>query len=122
VLTINGQNLTVIDIIETKTVSLWPVARERKNAGGKYEGIFHYVIENKWWKNVRKWPFHYVIEKKHGYSRLSIMSMKIKIVIRNDGNERRFDRRRATWALKAFKLRSGRAGPLWLKLFFRVTR
>jgi hypothetical protein len=57
------------------------VAGERKNAGGKNEGIFHYVIENKWWKNVRNRPFHYVDEKKGSYSRLSIMLMKIEIVI-----------------------------------------
>ncbi len=52
-------------------------ARLRKNAGGKNEGIFHYVIENKWWKNVRNRPFHYVDENKGSYSRLSIMLMKI---------------------------------------------
>jgi hypothetical protein len=50
-------------IIEIKTVTSFVMAGERKNAGGKYEGIFHYVIENKWWKNVRKRPFLYVIEK-----------------------------------------------------------
>jgi len=48
----------------------------RKNAGGKNEGIFHYVIENKWWKNVRDRPFHYVDENKRCYKRLSIMLMK----------------------------------------------
>ena len=48
----NGQNLAAIDIIETKTVSVRLVEGGGKNAAGKYEGIFHYVIENKWWKNV----------------------------------------------------------------------
>jgi hypothetical protein len=56
------------------------VKGQRKNAGGKNEGIFHYVIENKWRKNVRNRPFHYVDEKKGTYSGLSIMSMKIKDV------------------------------------------
>jgi hypothetical protein len=88
----------VIDVIETKTVSVRLVEGERKNAGGKYEGIFHYVIENKWWKNVRNGSFHYVHEKKGCYSRLSIILMKRKLVIRNEGSERPFDRRRATWA------------------------
>jgi len=85
-LTINGQNLAVIYVIGTNTVSLLLVAGERKNAGGKNEGIFHYVIENKWWKNVRNWPFHYVDENKGSYSRLSIMLMIIKLVIRNERN------------------------------------
>ena len=67
--------------LKHKTVSLLLVAGERKNAGGKNEGIFHYVIENKWWKNVRNRPFHYVDEKKGSYSRLSIMLMKRKEVI-----------------------------------------
>jgi hypothetical protein len=64
------------DVIETKTVSLWLLAGSEKTRGGKYEGIFHYVIENKWWKNVRNQPFHYVHEKKGCYTRLSIMLMK----------------------------------------------
>jgi hypothetical protein len=38
------------------------VARVAKNAGGKNEGKFHYVIENKWWKNVGFMAFHDVIE------------------------------------------------------------
>jgi hypothetical protein len=49
--------------------------------GGKNEGIFHYVIENKWWKNVRNRPFHYVDENKCSYKQLSIMLMKRKAVI-----------------------------------------
>ncbi len=52
------------------------MAGQRKNAGGKNEGIFHYVVENTCIKNVRNEPFHYVDEKKGGYSRLSIMLMK----------------------------------------------
>jgi hypothetical protein len=36
----------------------------RKNAGGKNEGNLHYVIENKWIKNVCFQPFHYVVENK----------------------------------------------------------
>jgi hypothetical protein len=35
-----------------------------KNAGGKYEGKSHYVIENTWSKNVRKWSRHYMYENK----------------------------------------------------------
>jgi hypothetical protein len=52
--------------------------------GGKNEGIFHYVIENKRWKNVRNRPFHYVDEKTGSYTRLSIILMKIKAVVRRD--------------------------------------
>jgi hypothetical protein len=62
--------------IETKTVSSFLAGRWQKNAGGKNEGIFHYVIENTCIKNVRKEPFHYVDEKKDSYGRLSIMLMK----------------------------------------------
>jgi hypothetical protein len=57
-----------------------PPAGQRKNAGGKNEGIFHYVIENKCRKNVRNRPFHYVDENKYSYGRLSIMFIKIKDV------------------------------------------
>ena len=80
-LTTNGQNLVAIDLVETKPVSLYLVAGQGKNAGGKYEGIFHYVIENKWWKIVRNVPFHYVDENKDSYSRSFIMFMKIQVVI-----------------------------------------
>ena len=78
---INSENLAKIYIIENKTLSQILVAGQRKNAEGKNDGIFHYVIENKWWKNVRKQPFHYVDEKTGGYSSLSIMLMKRKDVI-----------------------------------------
>jgi hypothetical protein len=44
-----------------------PDGEPAKNAGGKNEGIFHYVIENKCIKNVRNGPFHYVIEKSATY-------------------------------------------------------
>jgi hypothetical protein len=56
----------------------------RKNARGKNEGIFHYVIENKWCKNVRNRSFHYVDENKCSYKQLSIMLMKRKAVVRRD--------------------------------------
>jgi len=82
----NSENIAKIYIIENKTLTKISAAGQRKNAGGKYEGIFHYVIENKWWKNVRNWPFHYVDENKGSYSRLSIMLMIIKLVIRNERN------------------------------------
>ena len=49
--------------IEIKHVNIIAGHRAPINAGGKYEGIFHYVIENKCIKNVRNEPFHYVIEK-----------------------------------------------------------
>ena len=32
--------------------------------GGKNEGNLHYIVENKWYKNVRNQPLHYVDEKK----------------------------------------------------------
>jgi hypothetical protein len=43
----HGENLEKIYVIETKVVSLFCVARQRKNAGGKNAGNLHYVIENK---------------------------------------------------------------------------
>jgi hypothetical protein len=62
-LAIKNENPVKAYIIEIKEVSSLPVAGQQKNAGGKYDGILHYVVENKWWKNVRKRPLHYVIEK-----------------------------------------------------------
>jgi hypothetical protein len=38
--------------------------RALKNAGGKNEGKFHYVIENTCRKNVSLWAFHDVDENK----------------------------------------------------------
>ena len=38
--------------------------RAPKNAGGKSEGKFHYVIENTCRKNVSLGAFHYVDENK----------------------------------------------------------
>jgi hypothetical protein len=35
-----------------------------KNAGGKSEGKFHYVIENTCRKNVRNAPLHYIYENR----------------------------------------------------------
>ena len=61
------------------------MAGQRKNAGGKNEGIFHYVVENTCIKNVRNESFHYVDEKKGGYSRLSIMLMKRNRLIEEEG-------------------------------------
>jgi hypothetical protein len=52
-----------IQIIETKCVNCIAFGSGLKNAGGKNEGNLHYVIENKWIKNVRNKPLHYVIEK-----------------------------------------------------------
>jgi hypothetical protein len=51
-----------IQIVETKTVKFIALRSGSKNAGGKNEGNLHYVIENKWCKNVRLWPFHYIVE------------------------------------------------------------
>jgi hypothetical protein len=53
-------------VIEIKRVILDWTAGEAKTRGGGNEGNLHYVIENKWRKNVRKRAFHYVDEnKKH---------------------------------------------------------
>jgi hypothetical protein len=38
--------------------------RAPKNAGGKNEGKFHYVVENTCRKNVGLWAFHDVDENK----------------------------------------------------------
>jgi hypothetical protein len=77
-LAINSENPEKIYVIEIKTVSSFLLTGQRKTRGGENEGIFHYVIENKWCKNARKRPFHYVDEKTGGYSRLSIILMKRK--------------------------------------------
>jgi hypothetical protein len=69
-LAINSENLAKPMSLKLKQL-IDCRAGQRKNAGGKNEGIFHYVIENKWWKNVRNRPFHYVDEKKTGYSKSS---------------------------------------------------
>jgi len=81
-LAINSENRAKIYLIEIKTVRSLLLTGQRKNAGGKNEGIFHYVIENKWWKNVRNGPFHYVDENKYSYRWISIILMKIKVVVR----------------------------------------
>ena len=73
-------NLSKGYVIEGNVVSRFLAAGQRKNAGGKNEGIFHYVIENKCRKNARNGPFHYVDENKDSYGRLSIMFMKRKEV------------------------------------------
>ena len=79
-LAINSEDLANMYIIESNAFSKFLVAGQSKKRGGKNEGIFHYVIEKKWWKNVRNRPFHYVHENKGGYGRLSIMLMKRKAV------------------------------------------
>ena len=76
-------------VIDVKAVSSFLAGRSRKNAGGKNEGIFHYVVENKRIKNVRNRPFHYVDEKKSSYRQLSIMLMKRNGVTRNEGRTNR---------------------------------
>jgi hypothetical protein len=81
-LTIKSKNLAKSYAIETNAVIGFLVMGQRKMRGGENEGIFHYVIENKWWKNVRNRPLHYINEKTGGYTRLSIILMKIKVVVR----------------------------------------
>jgi len=63
-LSIFNNDSPTIYVIENKLVSEYFVAKARKNAGGKNEGKFHYVIENKWCKNVRFTPLHYANENK----------------------------------------------------------
>ena len=46
-LAIKSENLAKTYVIEYKILTSFRVAGQRKNAGGKNEGIFHYVIENK---------------------------------------------------------------------------
>ena len=82
-LAINSGILAKCYVTENKSVGDFFGRTSEKTRGAKNEGIFHYVIENKWWKNARKQPFHYVDENKYSYIRLSIMLMKINMVIRN---------------------------------------
>jgi len=77
-LAINSEDPPNAYIIEIKAVSSFLAGRSRKNAGGKYEGNLHYVVENKRRKNARKGALHYVDENKHGYAHLSIILMKRK--------------------------------------------
>ena len=56
-----SENLAKIHVIETTVVS-YSWCRLAKNAGGKNEGKFHYVIENTCRKNVSFMAFHDVIE------------------------------------------------------------
>ena len=51
-------------VVETKLVNPFMLGRAEKTRGGKYEGIFSDVVENKWWKNVGFRPFHDVDENK----------------------------------------------------------
>jgi hypothetical protein len=76
----NGRNPGKIYTIENKIVRLFLETGQRKKAGGKNEGIFHYVIENKWCKLVRKRSFHYVYENKYSYSHASIILIKVNRV------------------------------------------
>ena len=51
-----------------QTIGIKPVNRIGRlggfeNAGGKNEGMFNYVVENKYRKNVRFMAFHYITEK-----------------------------------------------------------
>jgi hypothetical protein len=58
-----NENLEILYIVENKLVNLIRMAKWQKNAGGKYAGNLHYVIENKWRQNIRNQAFHYVVEK-----------------------------------------------------------
>jgi hypothetical protein len=53
-----------IQVVEIKPIKVIALPSGSKNAGGKNEGKFHYVIENKRRKNVRNRALHYVIENK----------------------------------------------------------
>ena len=60
----NSENLAKRYIIENKSVSFFLNRHgSEKTRGAKNEGMFQYVIENKWRKNVRFSPFHHVAEK-----------------------------------------------------------
>jgi hypothetical protein len=58
----NNETSAKIYVIETTRVSSIIGDRVAKNAGAKNEGNLHYVIENKWRKNVRNRSFHYITE------------------------------------------------------------
>jgi hypothetical protein len=55
-------NLGIHQIIENKPLNSHQGNWAPRNAGGKYEGKSHYVIENTWRKNVRNKPRHYMYE------------------------------------------------------------
>ena len=61
-LAISGEYLEKLYLIEKNKVISFESNGLRKNAGGKYEGKSHYVIEKKYRRNVRNRPRHYMHE------------------------------------------------------------
>ena len=47
------ENAAKMYVIDNKSVIQLTRKEVEKNAGGKNEGKFHYVVENTWRKNVR---------------------------------------------------------------------
>jgi len=56
-------NYVKSQVIENKMLNDRTHQEGAEIAGGKYEGMFHDVVENKWWTNVRFRSLHDVIEK-----------------------------------------------------------
>ena len=65
-LTTNGKNPSKSMLLKINKLDYekWPDSGQEK--GGKNEGMFHDVVENKWRKYVRNQAFHDVDEKKEG--------------------------------------------------------
>ena len=63
-LAIYSENLGKLYAIENKPVITFLRSSSKKTRGGKYEGKSHYVVENKYRKNVRNRPRHYMYENK----------------------------------------------------------
>jgi hypothetical protein len=55
------QNHQIVEIKQVKCIALTSAS---ENAGGKNEGMFHYVVENTCRKNVSLWALHDVDENK----------------------------------------------------------
>jgi hypothetical protein len=61
---VESENLAKTYAVEITRVSLYAVARPTKKRWPQNEGKFHYVIENKWRKNVSLWACQDVYENK----------------------------------------------------------
>jgi hypothetical protein len=53
-----------MQVFDSKSFNRFATGHSIKNAGAKNAGDYHYVVENKCIKNVRKRPHHYTDENK----------------------------------------------------------
>jgi hypothetical protein len=51
-----------MQVFHSKSFNRFASRRSKKTRGAENGGDYHYVIENKWIKNVRNRPYHYIDE------------------------------------------------------------